>query len=113
MLQRAALLLRRIVGVGLLSPSCHVLSRAAERPQWATDQLHPTITRTQEGRLGAAATGPASSTWRARYRHTAFIERAEETSRVLEDEQGRQRADLDLVLDDIESSLNLDDEDYS
>ncbi len=45
--------------------------------------------------------------------YRAFIQRAEETSRILEDEQGRQRADLDLVLDDIESSLNLDDEDGS
>jgi hypothetical protein len=45
--------------------------------------------------------------------YRAFIEHAEETSRILEDEEGRQRADLDLVLDDIESSLNLDDEDDS
>lgn len=45
--------------------------------------------------------------------YRAFLQHAEETSRVLEDEQGRQRADLDLVLDDIESSLNLHDEDDS
>ena len=42
--------------------------------------------------------------------YRAFIERAEQTSRMLEDAEGRQRVDLDLTLDDIETSLNPDDE---
>ncbi len=45
--------------------------------------------------------------------YRAFIERAEQTSRLLQDEQGRRRDDLDLTLDDIEASLDLDGTDDS